>query len=81
MSALPVVPSTEAGRGPAPASSERKIPRVPPMRALVKTAGCAWPLAASARLTSDFGPRRHPILKVRHGHSGIDLAAHGVFSV
>ncbi len=35
----------------------------------------AWPSAASTRVTSEFGNRLHPILKVYKLHTGIDIGA------
>ncbi len=34
-----------------------------------------WPSASSTRVTSDFGMRYHPILKVNKMHTGIDIGA------
>ena len=34
-----------------------------------------WPSAASRRITSPFGNRLHPILKIYKFHSGIDIGA------
>ena len=34
-----------------------------------------WPSASSRRITSEFGYRIHPILKVRKLHTGIDIGA------
>ncbi|MEG1585117.1 MAG: hypothetical protein RR361_08700, partial [Anaerovorax sp.] len=34
-----------------------------------------WPSASSRRITSDFGMRYHPILKVNKMHTGIDISA------
>ena len=33
-----------------------------------------WPIAGPGRISSRFGPRRHPILGVAHTHAGIDLS-------
>lgn len=33
----------------------------------------AWPLPESARITSPFGMREHPVLGVRRMHAGVDL--------
>lgn len=35
----------------------------------------AWPSAASTRVTSEFGYRIHPILKVNKLHTGLDIGA------
>jgi len=35
----------------------------------------AWPSASSTRVTSEFGNRIHPILKVKKLHTGIDIGA------
>jgi len=35
----------------------------------------AWPSASSTRVTSEFGMRLHPILKVNKLHTGIDIGA------
>lgn len=35
----------------------------------------AWPSASSTRVTSEFGMRFHPILKVNKLHTGIDIGA------
>jgi len=35
----------------------------------------AWPSASSKRITSDFGYRIHPILKVKKLHTGLDIGA------
>ena len=35
----------------------------------------AWPSASSTRVTSEFGNRFHPILKVKKLHTGIDIGA------
>jgi len=35
----------------------------------------AWPSASSRRVTSEFGNRIHPILKVKKLHTGIDIGA------
>lgn len=35
----------------------------------------AWPSASSTRVTSEFGYRIHPILKVKKLHTGIDIGA------
>ncbi len=37
--------------------------------------GMIWPSAASRRITSPFGNRLHPILKVYKFHSGVDIGA------
>ena len=37
--------------------------------------GMIWPSAASRRITSPFGNRLHPILKIYKFHSGIDIGA------
>ncbi|KKM10307.1 hypothetical protein SY88_14740 [Clostridiales bacterium PH28_bin88] len=34
-----------------------------------------WPLPGYSRITSDYGWRTHPILKIRSFHAGIDIAA------
>ena len=35
----------------------------------------AWPVPASKRVTSEFGMRLHPILKVKKLHTGMDIGA------
>lgn len=35
----------------------------------------AWPSASSKRVTSEFGNRMHPILKVKKLHTGMDIGA------
>lgn len=35
----------------------------------------AWPSASSTRVTSEFGNRIHPILKIKKLHTGIDIGA------
>ena len=42
--------------------------------ALTTALDMVYPLAAQARVTSKFGYRRHPVLKTRRLHTGIDLA-------
>ena len=34
----------------------------------------AWPVAERTRVSSRFGPRRHPILGLAHTHAGVDLS-------
>jgi murein DD-endopeptidase MepM/ murein hydrolase activator NlpD len=41
--------------------------------ALATALDFAWPLAVPHRLTSPFGERLHPTLKVRKNHTGVDL--------
>lgn len=35
----------------------------------------AWPCPSSKRITSDYGPRVHPIKKTKSTHTGIDIGA------
>lgn len=37
--------------------------------------GLVWPLPGFTRITSSFGMRRHPLLKRRLQHTGIDITA------
>lgn len=38
-------------------------------------ASLAWPVAGRYRISSTFGPRRHPIHKKRRFHYGLDIAS------
>ncbi|NTX65975.1 M23 family metallopeptidase [Myxococcus sp. CA051A] len=42
--------------------------------ALSTAFGLAWPVSESARVTSPFGERHHPVLGMRRMHTGVDLS-------
>lgn len=44
------------------------------LRGEMKTKPSIWPLAASGRISSEFGWRYHPVLKRQEYHDGLDIA-------